>query len=613
MLPAAAATPASKNAVVRPLSSSSGTSVALADVDGLRTAIVADEDEHAIALVDLGARSVIKTRSLEGAPGQLLVAPDGRVFVALRDRARVVAFDVREDHELVEVARHDTGDEPWGLALTADRTTLLATTVGAARLEAFSAADLAPRWATALPRDPRSVAVGPDGSRAFVTHATGSVLSSVDLATRTASRVALDARERRRDFDLERSLKPKSSSMKMAHPSRVRITMKRTATQGFALASIGDEILLPESLVMTSDSAQIPTGYGSIEQSTLGTHVPFVARVDAASQALQNGAFSGPDDRVCFERTPRCLLPRAAATDGKVLAVACLDSGEIAIVDPKSDVEHAPGCTKALAARTRIRVDQPSGVAIDPADGTVVAFSSMTRSLTVARLDGGAEPATIALAPRAVEPSASVVLGRRLFHTSNDPRIARDGRACASCHVDGREDALVWPTPKGKRQTPMLAGRIADTAPYGWNGEHATLAIHIESTLKNLGGKGLPPAEIAALADYVASMKAPPRRVQADATVAHGKAIFESSETGCATCHDGRTRFTDNEAHALGASRSAFATPSLAFVGQTAPYFHDGRYATLEELIEKCDGEMGTTRQLSADDRSALAAFLRTL
>ena len=55
-----------------------------------------------------------------------------------------------------------------------------------------------------------------------------------------------------------------------------------------------------------------------------------------------------------------------------------------------------------------------------------------------------------------------------------------------------------------------------------------------------------------------------------------------------------------------------FLAPSLRFVGGSAPYFHDGRYATLEELLRKND-KMGDTKSLSADDRGALEAYLRTL
>jgi cytochrome c peroxidase len=48
-------------------------------------------------------------------------------------------------------------------------------------------------------------------------------------------------------------------------------------------------------------------------------------------------------------------------------------------------------------------------------------------------------------------------------------------------------------------------------------------------------------------------------------------------------------------------------------VAGSAPYFHDGRFATLEELLDKTEGSMGSTKNLSVEDRRALLAYLRTL
>lgn len=60
-------------------------------------------------------------------------------------------------------------------------------------------------------------------------------------------------------------------------------------------------------------------------------------------------------------------------------------------------------------------------------------------------------------------------------------------------------------------------------------------------------------------------------------------------------------------------AENKYKTPSLLFVGGTPPYFHDGSYATLEELIDKNDDRMGKTNHLSAEDKAALVAYLRTL
>jgi cytochrome c peroxidase len=60
-------------------------------------------------------------------------------------------------------------------------------------------------------------------------------------------------------------------------------------------------------------------------------------------------------------------------------------------------------------------------------------------------------------------------------------------------------------------------------------------------------------------------------------------------------------------------SNQEFKTPSLRFVSGRAPYFHDGRASSLEKLIEMNGDRMGNTSRLSAEDREALVAFLRTL
>jgi cytochrome c peroxidase len=54
-------------------------------------------------------------------------------------------------------------------------------------------------------------------------------------------------------------------------------------------------------------------------------------------------------------------------------------------------------------------------------------------------------------------------------------------------------------------------------------------------------------------------------------------------------------------------------TPALRFVVGTAPYFHDGRYRTLEDLLADPSSSMGHSALLSSSDQHALAAYLRTL
>jgi mono/diheme cytochrome c family protein len=215
--------------------------------------------------------------------------------------------------------------------------------------------------------------------------------------------------------------------------------------------------------------------------------------------------------------------------------------------------------------------------------------------------------------------TTTAALGRLLFHAAGDGRIARDGRACASCHPDGRDDALVWATPDGPRRSIMLAGRVQGTAPYAWSGSESDLRMHLAATFERLNGAGgVKGLELEALRAYVESLSppvAPPARE--DALMRRGAELFASADVGCSRCHSGRMA-TDNGHHdvkskTLADKTGEFNTPSLHLVGGGGPYFHDGRYKTLRALLASGKDGMGHTSALSSEDLDALEAYLRTL
>jgi mono/diheme cytochrome c family protein len=165
----------------------------------------------------------------------------------------------------------------------------------------------------------------------------------------------------------------------------------------------------------------------------------------------------------------------------------------------------------------------------------------------------------------------------------------------------------------------MLAGRLAKTAPFSWDGNHPDLEMHVEKTFQRLSGAGgLRSVELEALIAYVESLPAPPAQAAADpGLVRRGRQLFASAEVGCTSCHTG-AHFTDNQKHDVGSKASAdramrFNTPSLAHLAGRGPWFHDGRFKTLRELLVASDGKMGRTKQLSGRDLDALEAYLRTL
>src|SRR5262249_32118037 len=119
------------------------------------------------------------------------------------------------------------------------------------------------------------------------------------------------------------------------------------------------------------------------------------------------------------------------------------------------------------------------------------------------------------------------------------------------------------------------------------------------------------------------------RQFGADCFHCHGGPLFQSQSfannglaVDPATGDSGRAKFTGKPQDA-----GKFATPSLRNIALTAPYMHDGRFSTLEEVVEHYS--TGVQRSaaldpnlakhpdgglhLTTEDKKALVAFLKTL
>ncbi|NUO50781.1 MAG: hypothetical protein HOV80_18165 [Polyangiaceae bacterium] len=277
-------------------------------------------------------------------------------------------------------------------------------------------------------------------------------------------------------------------------------------------------------------------------------------------------------------------------------------------------------------------------------------------------LEGEGPIPFIHLAEDSLGPKAAK--GRRLYYDANDFVIS-GGLGCAGCHPDGRDDGHVWheiASPEGERlesretgywgtsivfakfgeepqrvaagvprQTPMLAGRIQPTGPYGWRAESQTLDARLRQgfALHRWGGDrknewmvamDRPKLIAAFVREGLVAPKVPERPLTE--IEERGRKVFADEKVGCASCHVPETNFTNNMAMPLSRPQRSgfepepdvmFKTPSLLYVGGTAPYYHDGAALSLEDLIRKNGKAMGDTWRLSAGDQAALVAYLRTI
>ncbi len=598
-----------------------GSSVVL---DGERlVAWVADADNRAVHRVDLRSREV-HTTELPGRPEQIARVGDAGLAVTLREKNQVALYAIEDQDapgggalELRAVA--EVAPDPYGLAVS-PRGEILVTSGWGHTVTSLAADTLERRFELDVAREPRTVVVSPDGSRAFVTHMIGGKITVITLDGEEPAAFAMEGLGGRFKNRLDNAM-----GAGTLHP---------TASLAFAaaLSPSGARLFVPHTIEQNGadTTRSIPSAYGGVpveEETTFASVAVFATDRGEVLGAAPSGAHPvdgllpiAVDPSLGFAVAPEpagCRQARGAVIAGDALLVASQGTNQIIELDARA-LDPATAVRRVFAAG-----EGPSGIDADEATGVAITWNQISHDVTVVHLASGAAERI----PVSDDPlTADVAAGRRLFYTERDRRITRDGRACAGCHPEGRDDGVVWKLGAGPRQTPMLVGRLA-TGPYGWLGKHDKLEENMRETMSRLGGTGLTEKELHQLATFVREGLVAPNKAprpdsatdaEADRLVARGNELFHSGEVGCSSCHTPGHEMSDRAVHIVGTrsksdTTDGYRTPPLVFVGGTAPYYHDGRYPTLEALLADNLDRMGQTSQLPPEDLRALAAYLRTL
>lgn len=274
---------------------------------------------------------------------------------------------------------------------------------------------------------------------------------------------------------------------------------------------------------------------------------------------------------------------------------------------------------------------------------------------------------------------AKITLGRMLFF---DARLSGDGtRSCYSCHLNEKGLADGLPTAVGAfekkltRNSPTL-WNIGYHPHFYWDGRAVTLEAQVLAAWKG-GNMGASEPEkvlevLNGIGDYrqrfqdvfgeAPSQGNVPKALAAYMrTIISGKTAWDAWKAGdesalsdsakrgtevfakakCDNCHSG-VLFTDMQFHNVGIGMAAtepdvgrfkvtevdkdmgaFKTPTLRDVADSAPYFHDGSVATLEEAVrlmvqggidnEHLDRTNLQPANLTDEEIADLVEFLRAL
>jgi cytochrome c peroxidase len=588
---------------------------------------IADEPNEVLYVIPTdrvgpGMDRIARRVPLPGAPSQIVVLRSSMVLVTVREPGALVALAPNDASGLEERWRLSVPYDAWGIAISGDESTAIVTSAWSHKATAVDVALHEILWSIDVPREPRGVTIDRDGRRAWIGHLTSGSLTRVDWPPGGAPTT--------------REIASSNATLGWA------VVLGRDGRKVFA--SRQDRSMdLPEAIWVDGSGhvAAISTEDDHAMLPDFGR--AWTARID--DDADRNAPIPDLKEQAALAHfTPVPNAPRAmtygAASDA--LLVGFSASGELIQLDAAALVP-----TDFVLGKARIEgCDGLDGIVLSPDESR--AWVRCGASFAVAAIDlahdleGSAKP--IRANAYAKDPlPAFAAAGRRAFENG---RALSQGMACAGCHPEGRDDGQVWAETvpfyrtqyhgqgiadlsmvpgakdaKRPRQTPMLAGRVGASGPYGWRGESATLEarilkgseIHRWFGRGNLDHEGAP-----SIAEYLRTglrvPKPPPHALDAAATAAEarGKTIFEGVGR-CGTCHATEPSATNEAPMALAGSKDAYKPPNLRFVGSTAPYYHDGSEATLADLVRNNADRMGVTASLTEADRHALVAYLESL
>ena len=193
------------------------------------------------------------------------------------------------------------------------------------------------------------------------------------------------------------------------------------------------------------------------------TVFPALSILDASGRSLSRLTVQiHPGDGGAFGDTvsgPRAI---AFSGDGRLAFVVDANSEDVLVVDAERRVQVA--LVRPLPGH------MPEGIVW--ARGPIYVQERNTEDVVAYRVEGsdGGPSLVVAGAPFATlrrDPMpATLRLGQKLFHSANSddvPVTQNHWVACASCHLEGRSDAVTWQFAQGPRDTPTNAGGLRDT------------------------------------------------------------------------------------------------------------------------------------------------------
>jgi YVTN family beta-propeller protein len=582
------------------------------------TLLVVNPDSNSLSLLNLGTLATVIEMDVGVDPRTVAVNDAGdRAYVANRGSDSVSVVDLAARQVITEVT---VGDRPYGVVVSADGTRLYVAEQGIDRLTILDTTTLTSLASISTHDRPTGLALSSDGQTLYLTHLLNNTISIIPTRFHlTYLPLVL------------KGTTPDQTVTVRNLPSAVRHSLPTT--------HLWPASNLIQSIVLSPDgtTAYIPHTLSNVGNRALTfdtTVFPSVSLVDLTTQQhlvgqqLDLGTLDPPGVGLPFDT--------ALTPDGTELWVVNAASNDVSVIDLT---------TRGLAAHIEVG-NNPRGIVLLP-DGTT-AYVNNTLAGTVSVIDTATYSVTSVITVTDIPLPPILLNGKRLFHTSDDPRLSlAQWISCNTCHFEGEHDGRTWFFGfAGPRNTTSLLGMV-ETYPLRWSGEWDESADAEFANRKENFGSGLidgamncslsppdcvkhPPNQgrsydLDSLAAFIDSLQVPISPAHAHGeplteTEQRGQAIFNDPALGCVDCHPAPL-YTDQQMHDAGTATAderigpEYDTPTLRGLYDSAPYFHDGSAATLYHALTRptLGGEHDVSGLLTQEQIGDLIAFLMAL
>lgn len=569
------------------------------------------ETSDSLIIVSTESNKVIKEIFVQNQPHGVTLSPDeSRIYVSNRGSDSITVIDSGTYKIIKNII---AGDEPHGLVTNREGTKLYVANSGSNDISVIDLKHNKEKKRLSAGRGTWDIKRSPDGKKIYVTN---NLSHFVKFRTASISEVTV--------------IGTKNSFVK----DRIMIN-EANLVQGVDFSPDGEFSLV--TLIRTKNLIPITRiNRGWVLTNGIGV-LWKNGDVDQLLLDEMGNYFADPTDLIISPDGKYAFV-----TGGGINRVAVIDIKKMKeVIKRYSKIERKNVLPNHLGVSTdfvikRIKVGKsPRGLTVSNDSKFVYVSNGLDDTISVIDVNKLENVKTISLG--GPEKTTTERYGEQVFHSANS--TFGHQFSCHTCHPDGGIDAITYDLePDGLGLNPVdnrtLKG-ILDTAPFKWTGKNKSLQRQCGPRLAVFFTRIDPftSDQVIALERYICTIPRNPNRYRSKKGLSpaqlRGKKLFLRLRDNsgrviiknkrCDFCHSGPYH-TNRKSFDVGTksyldTHSLFDTPHLNNIYESAPYLHDGRADTLEEIWTRFNPEdkHGVTNDMTKDQLNDLIEYIKTL